>query len=157
MLFDATVQSDFAEFKTSVEQDKEADKVNVTAKIKFTGFAAKKNDLNQLFDQQIKSDLQGNKEIYQNGSEDGKYSVIKQLTPEKVQLNVKTSAYYGEPIDKKAIAKSVAGKPNKEVSDIVKKSGDQITGAQVENWPSLMPNMPLMSGRITIEIRVTTQ
>lgn len=157
MLFDSTIQSDFTEFKTSVEQDKEADKVNVTAKIKYTGFAAKKNDVNQLFDQQIRSDLQGNKEIYQNGSEDGKYSVIKQLTPEKVQLNVKTSAYYGEPIDKKAIAKSVAGKPNKEVSDIVKKAGDQITGAQVENWPSLLPNMPLLSGRINVEIRVTTQ
>lgn len=157
MLFSATVQSDFSEFKTSVEQDKEADKVNVTAKIKFTGFASKKSDINELFDNQIRSDLQGNKEIYQNGSEDGKYSVIKQLTPEKIQLNVKTSAYYGDPIDKKAIAKSVVGKPNKEVSDIVKKSGDQITGAQVENWPSLLPNMPLMSGRITIDIRVATQ
>ena len=130
IFFTATIQSDFTDFKTSVEQDKEADKVNVTAKIKFTGFSAKKNDVNQLFDQQIKSDLQGNKEIYQNGSEDGKYSVVKQLTPEKVQLNVKTSAYYGDPIDKKAIAKAVAGKPNKDVSDIVKKSGDQITGAQ---------------------------
>ena len=126
-------------------------------KIKFSGFAAKKSDINELFDNQIKSDLQGNKEIYQNGSEDGKYSVIKQLTPDKVQLNVKTSAYYGDPIDKKAIAKSVACKPNKEVSDIVKKSGDQITGAQVENWPSLLPNMPLMSGRITVDIRVATQ
>jgi hypothetical protein len=157
MLFTATIQSDFTDFKTSVEQDKEADKVNVTAKIKFTGFSAKKNDVNQLFDQQIKSDLQGNKEIYQNGSEDGKYSVVKQLTPEKVQLNVKTSAYYGDPIDKKAIAKSVAGKPNKDVSDIVKKSGDQITGAQVENWPSLIPNMPLLASKITVEIRVTTQ
>lgn len=155
-LFKSTVQSDFVDFKTSVQQDNEADKVTVNAKIKYTGFSAKNSDINQLFDQQIKNDLQGNKEIYQNGSEDGQYSVIKQLATDKVQMNVKTSAYYGDSIDKQAIAKSVTGKPEKEVNDIVKQSNSQFTGAQVENWPGMLPNLPLLTSRITIEIKVST-
>lgn len=156
MLFKSTIQSDFTDFNTSVKQDNEAEKVTVSARVKYTGFAAKKADVNQLFDQQIKSDVQGNKEIYQNGSEDGQYSVLKQIAADKVQMNVKTSAYYGDPIDKKAVAKAVAGKPEKEVSDTVKKIDDQFTGAQVENWPSILPNLPLLASRITIEIKVST-
>ena len=155
-LFKSTIQADFVEFKTSVAQDAEADKVSVTSKIKYTGFAAKTADVNKLFDGQIQTDLKGNKEVYDNGSQNGTYTTTKQFSPEKLQLNVKTSAYYGDPIDKPTIAKQVAGKAKKDVSDIAKQSGDQITGAQVEVNPDLLPNMPLMSGRITIDIKVTT-
>lgn len=155
-LFKSTIQADFVEFKTSVAQDAEADKVSVNSKIKYTGFAAKTADVNKLFDGQIQIDLKGNKEVYENGSQNGTYTTTKQFSPEKLQLNVKTSAYYGDPIDKPAIAKQVAGKAKKDVSDIVKQSGDQITGAQVEVNPDLLPNMPVMSGRITIDIKVTT-
>ncbi len=155
-LFKSTIQADFVEFKTSVAQDAEADKVSVTSKIKYTGFAAKTADVNKLFDGQIQTDLKGNKEVYDNGSQNGTYTTTKQFSPEKLQLNVKTSAYYGDPIDKPTIAKQVAGKAKKDVSDIVKQSGDQITGAQVEVNPDLLPNMPLMTGRITIDIKVTT-
>lgn len=155
-LFKSTIQADFVEFKTSVAQDAEADKVSVNSKIKYTGFAAKTADVNKLFDGQIQIDLKGNKEVYENGSQNGTYTTTKQFSPEKLQLNVKTSAYYGDPIDKPAIAKQVAGKAKKDVSDIVKQSGDQITGSQVEVNPDLLPNMPVMSGRITIDIKVTT-
>jgi len=155
-LFRETIQNELVDFKTSVAQDAEADKVNVTTKLKSTAFMAKNSDLDALFDAQIKSELSGNKEVYQNGAKDGKYTVVKQLTPTKVQLNVKTSAYYGDPIDKKAIAREVAGKPKKDVSDLVKKSGEQITGAQVETWPSLLPNMPLLGSKITVDIKVVT-
>jgi len=155
-LFKSTIQADFVEFKTSVAQDAEADKVSVTSKIKYTGFAAKIADVNKLFDGQIQSDLKGNKEVYDNGSQNGAYTTVKQFSAEKLQLNVKTSAYYGDPIDKKTIAKQVAGKAKKDVSDIVKQSGDQITGSQVEVNPDLLPNMPSMSGRITIDIKITT-
>lgn len=155
-LFKATVQSDFVDFKSSVQQDNEADKVTINSKIKYSGFSAKKADVNQLFDQQLRNDLQGNKEIYQNGSDEGQYTVIKQLTADKVQMNVKTSAYYGDIIDKKAISKLVAGKPEKEVNDIIKQSNSQFTGAQVENWPGILPNLPLITSRIFIEIKVST-
>lgn len=155
-LFKSTIQADFVEFKTSVAQDAEADKVSVNSKIKYTGFAAKTADVNKLFDGQIQIDLKGNKEVYENGSQSGTYTTTKQFSPEKLQLNVKTSAYYGDPIDKPAIAKQVAGKAKKDVSDIAKQSGDQITGAQVEVNPDLLPNMPLMSAKITIDIKVTT-
>lgn len=50
----------------------------------------------------------------------------------------------------------MAGKPKKEVSDIVKKQGEQITGASVETWPEFMPNMPLLAGKIKVEIQVST-
>jgi hypothetical protein len=156
-LFNQTIQSDFETFSTSVQESNEADKVSVTAKVKYTGFAAKKDDVNKLFDAQVEEEIKGGKEIYQNGSEDGTYSVLKQFSPEKVQLNVKTSAFYGDPIDKKEIAKSVAGKPLKEVSTIVKQKGDQITGAEVETWPGMIPNMPILSGKITIDIKVNTE
>ena len=156
-LFTQTIQSEFEDFNTSVKQDNEADKVTVTAKVKYTGFAAKKDDVNKLFDSQVQDEIKGNKEIYQNGSEDGTYSIVKQLSADKVQLNVKSSAYYGNPIDKKEIAKSVAGKPIKEVSSIVQQKGEDITGAQVETWPGMIPNMPLMSGRIKVEIKVSTE
>ncbi len=155
-LFKSTIQADFVEFKTSVAQDAEADKVSVTSKIKYTGFAAKTSDVNKLFDEQIQDELKSKSQVYQNGSQDGIYTILQQFSSEKLQLNVKTSAYYGSPIDKEAIAKQVAGKPKKEVADIVKKVGNQITGAQVEVNPDLLPNMPLMSGRITIDIKVTT-
>lgn len=156
MLFTDTVQADIVQFSTSVQQDNEAEKVAVTAKARYSGFAAKNDDVSKLFEQQIQDELKGNKQIYQNGAKDGKYSVVKQFTPQKVQLNVKTSAYYGDPIDTGQIAKEVAGKPKKEVSDIVKKQGEQITGAQVETWPEFLPNMPLLSGKIKVEIKVTT-
>jgi hypothetical protein len=155
-LFTQTIQSDFDSFSTSVQENNEADKVTVNAKVKYTGFAAKKDDVNKLFDLQVEEEIKGGKEIYQNGSEDGTYSVLKQFSPEKVQLNVKTSAFYGDPIDKKEIAKSVAGKPVKEVATIVKQKGDQITGAEVETWPGMIPNMPILSGKITVDIKVTT-
>lgn len=157
MLFTETVQADIVQFSTSVQQDSEADKVAVTAKARYSGFAAKNDDINKLFEQQIQDELKGNKQIYQNGSEDGKYSVVKQFNAQKVQLNVKTSAFYGDPIDSNQIAKDVAGKPKKEVSDIVKKQGEQVTGATVETWPEFMPNMPLLAGKIKVEIKVTTE
>lgn len=156
-LFNQTIQSDFETFSTSVQESNEADKVSVTAKVKYTGFAAKKDDVNKLFDAQVEEEIKGGKEIYQNGSEEGTYSVLKQFSPEKVQLNVKTSAFYGDPIDKKEIAQAVAGKPVKEVSTIVKQKGDQITGAEVETWPGMIPNMPILSGKITIDIKVNTE
>ena len=155
-LFNTTIQSDLIDFKTSVEQDKEAEKVTVNAKVRFTGFAAKNSDVNALFDRQIESDLQSSKEIYQNGANDGQYSVVKQLAADKVQLNVKSNAYYGDPIDKKAVAKAVAGKPEKEVNDIVKGLSSQYTGAQVENWPGILPNLPMLASRISVEIKVST-
>ncbi len=155
-LFTQTIQSNFEDFSTSVKQDTEADKVNVTAKVKFTGFAAKKEDVNKLFDEQVREEIKGNKEIYQNGSNDGTFAIVKQLSSEKVQLNTKATAYYGDPIDKKEFAKSFAGKPVKEVSEIAKQKGDQVTGAEVETWPSMIPNMPILSNRIKIEIKVTT-
>lgn len=156
MLFTETVQADIVQFNTSVQQDNEADRVAVTAKARYSGFAAKNDDVNKLFEQQIQDELKGNKQIYQNGAKEGKYSVVKQFTPQKVQLNVKTSAFYGDPIDTGQIAKDVAGKPKKEVADIVKKQGEQITGASVETWPEFIPNMPLLSGKIKVEIKVTT-
>jgi hypothetical protein len=156
-LFTSTVQSDLAEFNSSVQQDNEADKVTVNAKLKYTGFAAKTDDVNKLFDDQVREEIKGNKEVYQNGATEGKYSVVKQFSPEKVQLNVKTSGFYGDPIDKKAVAKSMAGKPKKDASDIAKKAGEQITGAQVDSWPSLMPNMPILASKITINIKVSTE
>jgi len=157
MLFNETVQADIVQFSTSVQQDNEADKVAVTAKARYSGFAAKNDDINKLFEQQIQDELKGNKQIYQNGAEDGKYSIVKQFNAQKVQLNVKTSAFYGDPIDSNQIAKDVAGKPKKEVSDIVKKQGEQVTGATVETWPEFMPNMPLLAGKIKVEIKVTTE
>lgn len=157
MLFNETVQADIVQFSTSVQQDNEADKVAVTAKARYSGFAAKNDDINKLFEQQIQDELKGNKQIYQNGAEDGKYSIVKQFNAQKVQLNVKTSAFYGDPIDSNQIAKDVAGKPKKEVSDIVKKQGEQVTGATVETWPEFMPNMPLLAGKIKVEIKVSTE
>lgn len=157
MLFNETVQADIVQFSTSVQQDNEADKVAVTAKARYSGFAAKNDDINKLFEQQIQDELKGNKQIYQNGAEDGKYSIVKQFNAQKVQLNVKTSAFYGDPIDSNQIAKDVAGKPKKEVSDIVKKQGEQVTGATVETWPEFIPNMPLLAGKIKVEIKVTTE
>lgn len=157
MLFNETVQADIVQFSTSVQQDNEADKVAVTAKARYSGFAANNDDINKLFEQQIQDELKGNKQIYQNGAEDGKYSIVKQFNAQKVQLNVKTSAFYGDPIDSNQIAKDVAGKPKKEVSDIVKKQGEQVTGATVETWPEFMPNMPLLAGKIKVEIKVSTE
>ena len=155
-LFTETIQSDFIDFNTSVPQDSEADKVNVTTKIKYTGFAAKNTDLDALFDKQVEDELKGNKQVYQNGVSEGKYTLIKQFSTDKVQLGVKTSAFYGDPIDKDAIAKEAAGKSKKDISDIVRQKAEQITGAEVETWPSLMPNMPILAGKITVDIKVST-
>jgi hypothetical protein len=157
MLFKETVQADTVQFSTSIQQDNEADKVVVTAKVRCSGFAAKNNDINKLFEKQIQDELKGDKQIYQNGAKDGKYSVVKQFNAQKVQLNVKTSAFYGDPIDSNQIAKDVAGKAKKEVSDIVKKQGEQVTGATVETWPEFLPNMPLLAGKIKVDIKVTTE
>ncbi len=155
-LFVSTIQADFVDFNTSVKQDAEADKVSVTTKVRYTGFAAKNSDIDTMFAQQIKDTLKGNKQVYQNGAKDGKYAIVKQFSADKVQLNVISSAYYGDPIDKDAIAKSITGKARKEVADTIKQKYEQISGVEIETWPSLMPTMPLLSGKITIDIRVTT-
>lgn len=157
MVFPPTLQANLTSFNTSVPVDNEADKVTVTTKVTYSIFAANKSDVNKLFDEQLQNDVKGGKQIYQNGSADANYSVVKQLNAQKMQMNAKTTAYYGDPIDKEALAKKVAGKGKKEVSDITKQFGSQITGAQVETTPSLMPFMPLLPGKITVDIKVSTQ
>lgn len=156
MLFPETIQSDIVQFTTSVQEGNAADKVAVNARVRYGGFAVNGTDINKLFEQQIQNELKGNKQIYQSGAKEGQYSVVKQFSPQKIQLNVKTEAFYGDPIDIQRIAQDVAGAPKKEVNDIVKKQGEQITGANVETQPEFMPNMPILPGRIKIEIQVST-
>ncbi len=156
-VFPETIQTDLTTFNTSVPVDNEADKVTVTTKVTYSVFAAKQSDLNALFDDQLKNEVKGDKQIYVNGSEDANYNVVKQLNAQKVQMNAKAVAFYGDPIDKQALAKKVAGKGKKDVNDIAKDQATQITGAQVETWPSLMPFMPLLSNKITVDIKVSTQ
>lgn len=156
MLFGKTIQGDIVQFNSSVQEGNEANKVTITAKVRYGGFVANNDDINKLFEQHIQNELKGNKQIYQNGAKEGQYSIIKQFSAQRVQLGVETQAFYGDPIDIQQIAKDVSGKPKKEVADIVKKHGEQITGAQVETWPEFIPNMPLLASKIKIEIQVST-
>lgn len=155
VVVEPTYKAEEVSFSSSAPAGSEASNGTVNAKIKYSVLTATKTDLNNQLDAQLKDDVPSNFEIYDNGIGAIKYSQATAGDDGQYKISATTTAYIGEKIDKPALAKKMTGKNKKEVSDIAKAANPSITGAQAAGWP-LVPNMPLLSGNIKIEIKVNT-
>ena len=157
VVFDDTFTTSVDSVASSAPVDTEASNGTVTVKVTYSVFTATTATMNSLLDTLAKDALpKGDQQLYQNGLDDAQYTLIKKISDTRVQLNVATSAYYGQKIDKEQIAKDTAGKSKKDVTSIVQKANPSVVSTQVESSPSLMPNMPAISSHITVIIKVST-
>lgn len=155
-LIDDTFKSDLTNFSASATVGSEASNGTVSASVKYTMVAIVNTELDKMLTTQVQSEVPGNSEIYDNGASSAKFTFEKELSPTQDQIKVSTVAFYGEKLDREKIAKDVAGKSKKNVSDIVQQSPG-VTGATVESWPALLPNMPILPSHIKVVPQVSTQ
>lgn len=155
-VFEQTFVTDVTSIASSAGVDTEASNSTLTIKVKFSELSASDDDLNELFKTQIQDKIPGGNEIYQSGSDNAKYIVTKSYGADKADMSATTDAFYGQIIDKKQIAGELAGKSKKDATDAVAPKYPQVNKVLVETTPSLIPNLPYFSGRITVEIRVQT-
>ncbi len=157
VVFEDTLATAITSVSSSAPVDSEAANGTVTVKATYSVFAATKDTMHSLLDTLAKDAMpKGDQQLYQNGIDDAKYSLVKAVSDTRVQLNVVTSAYYGQKIDKQQIAKDTAGKSKKSVTSIVQQDNPSVEKTLVESSPSLVPNMPMLSSRITVIIKVST-
>lgn len=157
VVFEDTLATAITSVSSSAPVDSEAANGTVTVKATYSVFAATKDTMHSLLDTLAKDAMpKGDQQLYQNGIDDAKYSLVKTVSDMRVQLNVVTSAYYGQKIDKQQIAKDTAGKSKKSVTSIVQQDNPSVEKTLVESSPSLVPNMPMLSSRITVIIKVST-
>lgn len=155
VVFEKTFKAEEVSFSSSVPAGGEANNGSVSAKYKYSVLSATKKDLDSLLNEKIKGDLPSNFEIYDNGLSGIKYTKISANSNGQYDVEANTTAYIGEKIDKSALAKKLAGKNKKEAADIAKSFNPSIKNTIINGWP-LVPNMPLLSGNIKIEIKVDT-
>lgn len=155
-LIDETFKADVTNFNSSTAVDGEASNGTVTASVKYTMVSINNTELDKMLTEQVKGEVPGNSEIYDNGLKSAKFTFIKELSDTQDQLQISTVAFYGDKLDREKIAKQVAGKSKKDVSDIVRQN-QGVAGATVDSWPALLPSMPILSSHIKVEPQVSTQ
>lgn len=155
-LIDETFKADVTNFNSSTAVDSEASNGTVTASVKYTMVSINNTELDKMLTEQVKGEVPGNSEIYDNGLKSAKFTFIKELSDTQDQLQISTVAFYGDKLDREKIAKQVAGKSKKDVSDIVRQN-QGVAGATVDSWPALLPSMPILSSHIKVEPQVSTQ
>ncbi|MDQ5943955.1 MAG: hypothetical protein QG658_21 [Patescibacteria group bacterium] len=151
-VFDDTLTATATTQSSNPPVGTEASNATVNVKAKYTVLAASEEDLTQVVETALSSDLKGGSKVLDAGLDQAK------LTPKGQNKTgfsyaMATVAYIGQPIDAEALKKEVAGKAKKEVPDIAKQYPN-VTGATVDGWP-LVPNMPIPTGNIKVEISVT--
>lgn len=157
VVFEDTLATTVNSVSSSAPVDSEAANGTVTVKLTYSVFTATKDTMNSLLDTLAKDAMpKGDQQLYQNGIEDAIYSLVKTISDTRVQLNVATSAYYGQKIDKQQIAKDTARKSKKSVTAIVQQDNPSVEKTLVESSLSLVPNMPALSSNITVIIKVST-
>ncbi len=158
VVFDDTFATTTDSVSSSVAVGSEAESGTVTVKVTYSVAEAKKETMDKLLDSLANDAMpDGNQQLYQNGSDSAKYSLLRAVSDNRYRMNVAADAYYGKRIDKSQIAKDTAGKAKKDVTAAVQKNNPSVTGTQIESTPSLMPNMPALSSHITVVIRVNTE
>jgi hypothetical protein len=155
-VFQETFNSEMNNFKSNPEVGSEASNASVSATINYSMLSASNDDLDKLFSQEASKDIENTQQIYSSGYENASYKLIK-LSPggSSAQMKANTNAYIGSKVDSADLSKKVAGKPKKQVEDIVRQNISDIKNVQVEALP-FWPNMPMLSNNIKIEIKVST-
>lgn len=153
--FPETFTSSVSGLTTSAPVDSESSGGTVSAKVKYSELSANNTDLDNLFTEQIKTQIPGSNQLYQSGWKDAKYSA-KPSSSEKAEVKAVGNAFYGQAIDIKQVARDLSGKAKKDATDVVTPKYPQVTGVQVESNPALAPNIPFFANRITVEIKVNT-
>ncbi len=130
----------------------EATNATVTVKAKYSVLVVDRADLEKVVTKSLADSLKNGSQVLDPGLDQATYKLIKN-TNGTFTYSLTTVAYIGQPIDKEALAKQVAGKPKKDVSDIAKQYPN-VSGATVDAWP-LVPNMPVPPQNIKVEISVS--
>ncbi len=153
--FEETFNASVSNFSSTAPVDSENNGGTVSAQVKYSELAAKKSDLEKLFETQLKTQIPGGNQLYQTGSNDATYTVIAR-NPASAQIKGVGNAYYGQTIDTKQVARDVAGKRKKDAYSAVAPKYSQVTAVETETTPALIPNLPFFANRITVEIKVKT-
>ncbi len=158
VLFEDTLATKQDSVTSSAPVGSEASNGTVTVKVTYSVYETTKETMNSLLNTLAKDGLpKGDQQLYQNGIDDAVYTFVKNVSDTRVQMNVATSAYYGQRIDTAQIAKQTAGKSKKDVTAIVQKDNPSVVSTEVNSNPSLMPSMPMLSSHIHVIIKVSTQ
>ena len=151
-VFDDTLTATATTRSSNPPVGTEATNVTVNVKAKYTVLAASETDLTKVVETALASDLKDGSKVLDAGLDQAKLTAKGQIKT-GYSYAMSTVAYIGQPIDAEALKREVAGKAKKEVPDIVKQYPN-VTGATVDGWP-LVPNMPIPTGNIKVEISVT--
>ncbi len=151
-VFDDTLTATAATQSASPAVGIEATNTTVNVRAKYTILAASEDDLTQVVEKALASDLKNGSKVLDAGLDQAKL-IAKGQTKTGYSYAMSTVAYIGQPIDTEKLKKEVAGKAKKEVPDIDKQYPN-VTGATVDGWP-LVPNMPIPTSNIKVEISVT--
>jgi hypothetical protein len=157
VVFEDTFATTTDSVTSSVPVDAEATNGTVTVKVTYSVVTASEATVNELLDTLAKDALpDSNQQLYQNGADNAKYTLLRAVSDTRYQLNVSADAYYGKKINTDQIAKDTAGKSKKDVTSIVQKDNPSVVSTQVDSTPSLLPNMPALSSHIKVIIKVST-
>ena len=155
-VFSETFTSEVSNINATAPEGSESSGGTVSARVKYSELAAAKSDIDKVFEEQLKTQIPANNQLYQTGSSDAIYTVAKS-TGDSAQIQAVGNAFYGQIIDTKAVSKEVAGKSKKSAADVITPKYPQVESVQVESTPALMPYLPFFANRIEVEIKVKTE
>lgn len=151
-VFDDTLAAAVITQSSNPPVGSEATNATINVKAKYTVLAANESDLTQVVEDALSADLKDGSSVLDAGLDQAKLTA-KGQTKNGFAYAMSTVAYIGQPIDTEKLKKDVAGKAKKEVPDIAKQYSS-VTAATVSGWP-LVPNMPIPTSNIKVEILVT--
>lgn len=151
-VFDDTLTVSVVTQSSTPPVGSEATNATVNVKAKYSVLVANEKDLAGVVELALSADLKDGAKVLDAGLDQAKF-VAKGQAKTGYSYALSTVAYIGQPIDTETLKKEVAGKAKKEVPDIAKQYSS-VTGATVDGWP-LIPNMPIPTNNIKIEILVT--
>ncbi len=151
----ATYQAGTPNISPSANVGDVASNVTVTESITYTMFGAHKEDLHTLLKNDIKGQIDTNKQAVLDDGLDKATFNVDSISPTGAQVTMNTTATAGPDLDIAAIKQAAAGKKPGPVKDELGTNPD-VTGVDVKLSPFWVSSIPKKTSRITVNIAKPT-
>jgi hypothetical protein len=136
--------------------DAEATEVTVKADTSYTMLGIKKDDLSQIIKDDVKADIDTEKQaITKDGIDESIMRINNQPTPAEAFISFRTSVTAGPELDENAIKEAVRGKKRGEVQDYITDLPG-VTDVTVNYSPFWVYSTPKAAKKITITVEKTS-
>lgn len=144
---------EFESFQASAKKDQLQDNFTVTAKMKISALAFKKEDLKKLAEEQLKLQLPEYKNLVDGSLAIENISQNPDVLAGKISMNLNLSAKSYFTVDSNDLINLFPNKKESEISEMIGlRHGENILETKIDFWPFWVSKAPQNKNRIKIEL-----